>query len=345
MEEYYFNRFYWGGCVSNIVYFYHVAIYENNQKTDLNFLEVVDKVNIIMWHNRVRKINEKIVAMFPLAYNNYYIDKRIVPIGLFRTNYKPYVGNVRTPNYKEIQNHIVEMVTMLYDPNYYLAVVNFNSFLREKSIEDYFSSFLPRNFEIKLIPISYMRTIEDVKRTAEIRSIEIKLKLNDYEEKLVRENVITDYLTLGGLFDSINETAAKLDVKTLKIHLGVGNSRNASLNIKAVLTLLQLLNIDSNKIESIKVRYKYMENNEYDTVDLKKLGQQLKDNIFENVQVINPSPESIGNEMLQLCEAHKGKIVQSYRNFLADFRPFDSKLVITEEPREENRVKFEEEKG
>ena len=191
--------------MSRTINFYNMAIYKNDNKTNIDLIDLIDSIEQISWENRVRKIDNDITASFPLILRDNYPEKRIIPFGKFRVNYKPFIGSITTSKLQAIKNDVVEMVTMVYDKNYRCAVIDYNMHgLKQKGIELYLSSFLcnndRENWEVKLTPINVEKGINDIKKSNQIKCLEIVLKLDKNSEEVFKEGVKTDYKYVLDLF-------------------------------------------------------------------------------------------------------------------------------------------------
>ena len=170
------------------VKYYNIAIYKNDVKTSIPFIGILDNIQRISWKNRLRRIKESPIAMFPYKNMSHeHKTKRIVPIGRFRRDYKPFLGNVNTSDLEEIEKgkDVVEVTTMLYCNTFKTAgIVSNRESANIQELEMYFSSFLPKlhniEYQVKFEPIYYTSNIKDIYTTPEIRGIEIYLKIGKH---------------------------------------------------------------------------------------------------------------------------------------------------------------------
>ncbi|WHE06044.1 hypothetical protein PGH24_07620 [Thermoanaerobacterium thermosaccharolyticum] len=329
--------------MSRTIKFYNVAIFKNGQKTNINFLNFIDKLSFITWENRVRKIEDDITALFPLYFIDNLPEVRIIPIGKFRRNYKPFIGSITTSKLSSIKNDVIELVTMVYSQKYMTAILEFNNYgSKQKNIEEYFNSFLPRTndkWEVKLIPIISNKSKDDIYKSEQVRYIEIKLKLDEYTADIINNNIKFDKEnSVLNLFDNV-EDASSLEAKIMRIEFGVGRSHKATMNLETVKMLLEMLNINHDCIESVKVRYRDRRTKKTDTIDLKNMNQQLQEKILENENT-NPAPEYIGNIMGEFFNSYEATLIESYENFYSGMISSDFP-IIQEVPREENLIEPE----
>ena len=332
--------------MSKTINFYNVAIFKNDEKTNIDFLKFIDTIGMVSWENRVRKIDDDITSMFPLLFNDLHTEKRIVPFGKFRRDYKPFVGDITTSKLKSIKNDVVEMVTMVYDQDYKCAAIDYNMYgLKQKGIENYLTSFLPKKqneiWEVKLEPIIIEKGIENISKSQQIKLIEIKIRTNGNNRNILKNDIKQEYKYITELFNSAKKTSQDIEANTIKIQLGIGNLKNATMDINAVKYILGILNIDNQALESIKVRYKDDSTEKLDTIDLKNIGKQLKDKILEDNEDSNPAPEFIGNTIIELYGTYDKTLSQQYYDFIEEMvsEKFPKLQTI---PREENQLEEEQ---
>jgi len=328
-----------------------MAIFRNGIKTDIDMLTFIDQIAVLEWRNVVRNIDGEIAAMFPLHLNRGHINKRIVPLGKFRRDYKPFLGRIDTSSLRSIQSNldVVELVTMVYDSIYRVAILDYNTHgLKKRIIEEYYTSYLPIehevNWEVKLIPILENKGIDDISRSRQIKNLEVRLKLDRYTQNVFNNGAgvqDTQQIRILDLFNCAGEATTGLDANVLKIELGVGNNRDATMNLESIRTLLHILDIDNELIENIKVRYRDGENNKLDTIDLKNANKQYKDVILQNDPVTNPESEYIGNTIIELYGNYEGTVSRSYNEFISDMITVDLPGV-QREPRQNNLVSINE---
>lgn len=328
--------------MSKTINFYNVAIFKNDKKTNVDFLKLIDTIGVVSWENRVRKIDDDITAMFPLLFNDSHIEKRIIPFGKFRRDYKPFVGDITTSKLRSIKNDVIEMVTMMYDQVYKCAAVDYNMYgLKEKGIQNYLTSFLPKKqdeqWEVRLEPIIIEKGIENISKSQQIRFLEITLKTDGNTGDILKNGVKEEYKYITELLNSASKASEDTEANTIKIQLGIGNLKNATMDINSVKYILEILNIDNQALESIKVRYKDDSTEKLDTIDLKNIGKQLKDKILEDNEDSNPAPEFIGNTIIELYSTYDKTLSQQYSYFIKDMisEKFPNLQTI---PRKENQL-------
>ena len=249
------------------------------------------------WDNKLRTIDDKIVAMFPIAYRDEFTNVRIVPMGKFRVDYKPYIGDMANAQYTTITKDVLEMITIMYDHTYRYAMVDNNSHgMTKRELEKYFSSYFPTSvnnfYYVNLTEIKDDRDIDEVYNSGKISSLEIKLKLNPTEQ-----DIFNNGNNISGVLNTLVGLRQEVDYNVIKLELGAGRKKAATLDPEALKILLPLLNIDSDMVEMIRINYTNGRNKK-DSIDLKNMQKNLTVDLFEDQDDIILTPELSGDEMI-----------------------------------------------
>jgi hypothetical protein len=327
--------------MSRTILFYNVILTRNGNKTNASLVDLIDRIITVDWCNRLRRINGNPTGIFDLHVPNGLHDSRIIALGKFRQDYKPFIGHVSTQRLEAIRSDIVEMVTILAVARYQLVVTEYNLYgLRYRGIEEYFNSFLPvvegEKWEVNLIPIYSRRGIEDIERSEQVRFLEMKLNLSNIMQDLWVNGAqnVDDNRTLFGLFTNIPNVNDELDAQSVRIEFNSGQGRNQTLNLNTVMHILHMLNIDNEAIDSLKVRFRDSRSNRLDTINLKNSGGQLKDKILDNDSLRNPSWEYIGNQMLTKFFDNEGLIYEAFLEHIGEQVSANIPDIVIEPPDE-----------
>lgn len=306
--------------MSKRINFYNVGVYYNGEKTNIDFMQLLDSIEEIRWENRVRNINGDLSAMFPFHYITNRREIRIVPVGKFRKDYKPYIGHTSTPRLREIESSVdvVELSTFVYDQSYRMLVLEYSTYgLKERAIEEYFSSFLPignsNDYAVKLTPMTTENLREKIERTNQIKFIEIKFKLDNFSRNIV--TVQRENSNILDLLDNINVETDNLDANVVTLEFKVEGGNSATMDIRSAIELLNTLNIDHESIDSVKVRYRDNSVDKLDTMDLKETDIKLRSRIFNN-EVGNPGPEYIGLKIVDEIDSYTATLLNNYSRFI-----------------------------
>ncbi|MFT8341679.1 MAG: DUF6731 family protein [Clostridium beijerinckii] len=328
--------------MARTIYFYNIGIYLNDKLSDISFLDFIDKIDSIQ-KNRlqvVRKVDDKISAIFSLVSQSEQ-DVRVVPIGKFRLDFKPYVGELTKSDLNYIDKEVIELVTLYYNDLYKVAALTYNANgLKPKDIENYLNTFLPQNnnqiWKVKLEPIIINKGIEKIKNSEQGKKIALELNLDSSTKNFIRENAgINEKMNIfKALSTSVEE---EFNANTLKLEFGIGNKKTATMELNAVLHLLNLLEIDIDYISSVEITYKDNSTDKVDTLDLKNKSSILKDKILSNSSDKNPAQQIISGEIKKIAEKHSLNITRAYRNYWTNFMNASFPELVLE-PKPENVV-------
>lgn len=329
-----------GEKMGKTILFYNVGIYKNNELTNLNFIDFLDNISLAKWEDRLRKIENDIVAIFPIIYNDAYKEKRIIPFGKFRLNYKPYTARLTNPKYTEIKDDVVELVTLVYDSAYRTLAMDFNTYgAKKKLIEQYFSSFLPNEenniWEVRLSEVINDFNEEELDNSSQIRSVQITLDLSKNQYDFLKENKENNKCIMN-VFEKCKETSNEYEANIVRLEFGAFENRKSTMNKQSILMLIKALNMDLDSIKSIKVRYKNNKDKMED-IDLKNVHTVLSVRVLENSNEKNPAPEYLGNTIIDVFENFSGKLINSQMKFFQECQK-ENMPNICIEPRDINKI-------
>lgn len=324
--------------MSKIVQFYNIGIYKNNELTTLNFLKLVDKISIMKWENKVRKINNEILAVFPMFFNDGHKEKRIIPFGKFRLDYKPFAGKLGNPKYNEIKEDVLELVTLVYDSNYRTIAMTFNLYgAKKKLIEEYFSSFLPQTednmWQVRMDEVIETFDKNTLKNSEQIKNVEFVLDLSGNKSKFLKKNTTENCIL--NVLENLGNTSCDYNTNIVKLEFGV--NRKSSINKDSLFILLQALNIDSDYIKKVRIRYKN-NNSKFEDVDLKNINRILRDTVLNGNTDKNPAPEFLGNSIIDLYANHTGILNESKSKYLSGAKCEKEYPKLCDKPSEINKV-------
>lgn len=325
--------------MSRTVSFYNYAFVKNGQATDIQLIDFVSIVQRIPWNKRLRVINGYPTGMFEVKKIKISKDYKFLAaaIGKFRRDYKPFLGDLSTQSLEKIEGDVVEIVYVLIDLKYQVVLLEYNQHgIRAGSLEEYFSSFLPHqpneDWRFNLIPIFSKKGLGDIAGSDQVRAIELKLKLSKFEEQLISSKPDQSNELISFLFNS--QKASLIDARTVRIEFGAGQSKTHTMNIDSVMNLLHLLNIDSEAIETLKVRFKDGKTQKMDTVDLKNSGGQIKERIFESETYAYPTTQLVGHAMANKYIDNLGTVEETWRSHRKRQKSIGLPEIIMDPPQE-----------
>ena len=270
--------------MGNYMKAYTIAFESNNgdevsNRSIISFLEKIEDILVRTPVNVIRRINGKIMRVHAYEWNQMNRDYLVVPLGKLKEKNKPYGSDPTTQKLVDIPQEMFDVNSFAYHKRYNIALISTNQDgPYDNDIEDYFNSYLPPDatFKIRLTPIMRNISLEKIRNAQEARSITISLNvgrpLNDFLTSQEHENVgIQEHLK--AMLDYSKET---LESNTFTLTLGLGRKKKASLDIGALMDLLQSINLDSNCIHEITVNYRNSPAEKIDIAKLKNSSAILK---------------------------------------------------------------------
>lgn len=299
--------------MGNFMRAYTIAFEANNgervaSRAIVPFFKKIEKVLKDSPQNVIRRINGKIMRVHAYEWNPMNEDYLVVPIGKLKEKNKPFGSDPTTQKLVDIPQDMFDVNSIAYHRRYRIALLSSNLVgPNDNDIEDYFNSYLPPDAEYKvhLCPIMRNIALEKIRNAQEARSVTISLNigrpLNDFlagqvhEETSVQEH-------LRALMEFSKTT---LESNTFTLTLGLGKKKKATLDIGALIELLESINLDANCINEITVNYRNGPDEKLDIAKLKDSTAVLK--IFFPIQGIQLGTEYILNNMDEILRKERQK--------------------------------------
>jgi hypothetical protein len=287
--------------------YYNVYIMKNGNATRLYFSDFLDKVRMVSWRNRLRKIKSHPTALFDLTIPSMDQLCRVAAIGKYRQNVKPYTGDINSATAQMIQNDIIEMTTIVAAPLARTVLIEYNFYgSKARDIQDYFNTFInatdSRNtWSIIFDPIKSNKSIMDIRTSNDIKEVDLKINVGGsmFDQLLTRSQSIEQRNSLFGKVISISQTINDAtDAPVIDLTFGKGRKRSLNLAAGEILSFVELLDVDNNdSIESCKVTYRDPSTNKYVELELKNVG--IKNDYVLEGDNANHSWEFIGDKILE----------------------------------------------
>lgn len=203
---------------------------------------------------------------------------------------------------------IVESLSSCYHKRYRIALLSSNlAGPNDNDIEDYLNSYLPSDseYKIRLRPIMRNIALDKIRNAQEARSVTISLNvgrpLNDFLADQVHEEKGV-HSHLKALMEFSKTT---LESNTFTLTLGLGRKKKATLDIGALVELLESINLDANCINEIAVNYRNGPDEKIDIAKLKDSTAVLK--IYFPIQGTQLGTEYILNNMDEILRNERQK--------------------------------------
>ena len=328
--------------MSKTVYFYNIGIYHNEKLTGLSFLDFADKIKSAQSNrnNVLRKVNEKIIASYPFAYNKN--DKiRVMPFGKFRLEFKPFVGDFIESDLLRINKKIIELTTIYYNDTYRTAcIVNNPQALRILDIEEYFNSFFENDennkWEIIFQPIIVNRGIEKIKKSKQIKTVQLALNLKSSQENFIKKGIDENDLNAFNVFT--RKVKNDFQANTLSISFGIGKGKKQqTIDLERMFYFLDMLSLDNDIVKTANVVYMDDTTEIFETAKLKKENVEMSRKL--DYTGGTPAPEYLSTALTELFDNNTATIIREYRNFIVKTDKGENmEYVFNEIPKDINYV-------
>jgi hypothetical protein len=257
-------------------YLYNCYVTLNGERTNIELDDFLDKIIPLDPKEKFKSLSSgefTFKAMMPDS-NPATSRNRKIGFGKYRDR-KPYESEKGTDIAELIKKDVLEMTSTLFIPRSRLAVIEYNHYgPRVNSIAQYLSSFFPKTdkekWEIEFCPVESELGWEDIEISNDIRSIEIKLDISGRSRHFISKKQNPDSL-LYELIRKTVEAHSDFGANTATLKFGNGKKRNG-IKSRELLTLLELLELDSELFESVRIKYKSVIKREVVEIDLKNAG-------------------------------------------------------------------------
>ena len=267
----------------------------------------------------IRRINGKIMRVHAYEWNHMNEDFLVIPIGKLKEKKKPFGSDPKTQKLVDIPLEMFDVNSIAYHKRYHVALLSSNlAGPNDNDIEDYLNSYLPSDaeYKVRLRPIVRNIELEKIRNAQEARSVTISLNigrpLNDFlagqvhEEKSVQSH-------LKALMEFSKMT---LESNTFTLTLGLGRKKKASLDIGALIDLLDSINLDANCINEIAVNYRNGSDEKIDIAKLKDSTTVLK--IYFPIQGTQLGTGYILNNMDEILRNERQKYYSQVEEYFSN---------------------------
>lgn len=268
--------------------------------------------------NVIRRINGKIMRVHAYEWNHMNEDYLVVPIGKLKEKNKPFGIDPNTQKLVDIPQEMFDVNSIAYHNRYHIALLSSNlAGPSDNDVEDYLNSYLPTDAEYKvhLRPIMRNIELEKIRNAEEARSVTISLNigrpLNDFLTEQMRE----ERSVQGHLQALMEYSKTTLESNTFTLTLGLGKKKRASLDIGALINLLESINLDASCINEITVNYRNRPDEKIDIAKLRDSTAILK--IYFPIQSTQLGNEYILNNMDEMLRDERQKYYRQVADHFA----------------------------
>ena len=258
--------------------------------------------------NVIRRINGKIMRVHAYEWNHMNEDYLVVPIGKLKEKNKPFGSDRTTQKLIDIPQEMFDVNSVAYHKRYRVALLSSNlAGPNDNDIEDYLNSYLPTyaEYKIRLRPIMRNIALEKIRDAQEARSVTISLNIGRPLNDFLSGQVHGERNALGHLKALMEFSKTTLESNTFTLTLGLGKKKKATLDIGALIELLESINLDANCIDEIAVNYRNKPDEKIDIAKLKDSTAVLK--IFFPIKGTQLGTEYILNNMDEILRNERQK--------------------------------------
>ena len=283
------------------------------------FFEKIEDVLMTSPEDVIRRINGKIMRIHAYEWNQMNKDYVVVPIGKLKEQNKPFGNDPKTQKLIDIPQEMFDVNSIAYHERYRIVLLSTNfAGPNDNDIEDYLNSYLPSNseYKIRLHPILRNIGLEKIRNAQEARSVTISLNigrpLNDFLVKQIHEEKSVQ----GHLKALMEYSKTTLDSNVFTLTLGLGRKKRTTLDIGALINLLESFNLDANCINEISVKYRNGVDEKLDIAKLKDNTAVLK--IFFPIQGVQLGPGYILNNMDEILRDERKKYYAQVEEYFSN---------------------------
>lgn len=299
--------------MGNFMKAYTIAFEANNgeqvaSRPIIPFLKKIQEILKDSPENVIRRINGKIMRVHAYEWNHMNEDYLVVPIGKLKEKNKPFGTDPTTQKLIDIPQEMFDVNSLAYHKRYRVALLSSNlAGPNDNDIEDYFNSYLSTDaeYKVRLRPIMRNIALEKIRDAQEARSVTISLNIGRPLNDFLSSQVRCEKSVLGHLEALMEFSKTTLESNTFTLTLGLGRKKKATLDIGALIELLESINLDANCINEIAVNYRNKPDEKIDIAKLKDSTAGLK--IIFPIQGTQLGPEYILNNMDEILRNERQK--------------------------------------
>lgn len=299
--------------MGNFTKAYTVAFESSNgaQVSNRAIIPFLEKIEHILTHDPTsifRRINGKLMRVHAYEWNYMNRECLVIPLGKLKETNKPYGSDPTTQRLVDIPQDMFDVNSFAYHRGYNIALISTNQYgPYDNDIEDYFNSYLPTDaeYKIRLVPLIRNIELDKIRNAREARSITISLNVGRPLNDFLTDQAHEEMNVQQHLKALLQYSKSTLESNTFTLTLGLGRKKNASLDMGALIDLLDSINLDANCISEIAVNYRNGPNEKIDVAKLRNSNAILK--IFFPITGTQLGAEYILNNMDEILRNERGK--------------------------------------
>lgn len=321
--------------MASYTFAYTIAFESNQFVADRPIMPFFKKIESLMntrRENIIRRINGKMMRVHAYEWcdtNDSYV---VIPFGKLKESNKPYGMDQETQRLIDLPQDMYDVNNLAYHARYNIAIITTNrSGPSEADIELYLNSFLPRDDEFRIIirPIKRSAGIEQIRNAQQARSISISLDLGQPLDDFFSTEINNQQSIQGFLNGFVRQSQRNLESKTFLLTLGLGRSRSGTLDLGALLELLEAINLDASCIKEITVNYKDSSTSKVDIAKLKASHTMLR--IYFDIRESRLGAEYIKNHLEGVLQENRTRYYNQIESHFSSVVQLDEFYQFVEE--------------
>jgi hypothetical protein len=260
------------------LHYYNCYLTLNGEKTTLPFSELLDKIRVLDEDIRYREIKQGSYSLLKMklpSENSNDVNDRVICVANYR-NRKPFLGERGRDRLDEIPDDVLESTTCFFQNTNKLLIIEYNHYgARPKHIERYLSTFLPKTediyWDVELVEIEPTVGMTDIRDSNDIRLLEIKLNLSSAQRRQILKPESPQSIFANILFRTV-EAHGEIGGNVATITFGNGRKKDNHLDPREIVRLLDVLDLESDLYEAIRVTYYSHQLRRVHNLDLKNAG-------------------------------------------------------------------------
>lgn len=243
------------------------------------FFKKIEEVLVNAPENVIRRINGKIMRVHAYEWSRSNEDYLVIPIGKLKEKNKPFGSDPKTQKLIDIPQEMFDVNSIAYHKRYRVALISSNlAGPNDNDIEDYLNSYLSPDaeYKVRLRPIMRNIALEKIRNAQEARSVTISLNIGRPLNDFLAGQVHEERSVQGHLKALMEFSKTTLESNKFTLSLGLGKKKKATLDIGALIELLESINLDANCIDEISVNYRKGPDEKIDIAKLKDSTTALK---------------------------------------------------------------------
>lgn len=293
------------------------------------FFKKIEEVLEKTPENVIRRINGKVMRVHAYEWNHMNEDYLVVPIGKLKEKNRPFGSDPKTQRLIDIPQEMFDVNSVAYHKRYRVALLSSNLVgPNDNDIEDYLNSYLPPDaeYKVRLRPIVRSIALDKIRNAQEARSVTISLDIGRPLNDFLVEQVHEERSVQGHLKALMEFSKTTLESNTFTLTLGLGRKKKATLDIGALVDLLESINLDANCIKEIAVNYRNGPSEKIDIAKLKDSTAVLK--IFFPIQGTQLGTEYILNNMDEILREERQKYYSQVEDHFSNTTEIGEDYVI-----------------